>query len=192
MIGLWVLLSFLSGSLPFSVWVGRFVLHKDIRHYGDGNPGSFNVFRAGGRFWGVTAVLLDFLKGVIPVSLAYFRVGMEGWELTAVALAPILGHAFSPFLKFRGGKALAVTFGVWCGLSLWVIPTVLGIFFAIWLNVTKVGGRAVLLGLLSLLPVLLLLDAPWEWYVVWWGNTLILAWKHCQEVRASEEIKGEG
>lgn len=177
----WILFSFLCGALPFAVWIGRAALGADIRHYGDGNPSSVNVFRAGSRFWGTVTVLLDFLKGAIPVALAYRVVGLTGWSLTVVALAPILGHAFSPFLRFRGGKALAVTFGLWCGLSLWLIPTLLGLCFAIWLKIVKVEGWAVVWGLFSLLPALFLLDAPREWLVIWGGNTLVLAWKHRQD-----------
>jgi glycerol-3-phosphate acyltransferase PlsY len=178
MMPLWFILAFLSGSLPFSVWVGKIALGKDIQQYGDKNPGSANVFRAGSKFWGAVALLLDFLKGAIPVAIAYSLFQLEGWALTAVALAPILGHAFSPFLKFRGGKALAVTFGVWCGLTLWLVPTLLGISFAVWLKAVKVAGLAVVLGLLSLLPALLWLQPPFAWFAIWLGNTIILAWKH--------------
>ncbi|MDD5313586.1 MAG: glycerol-3-phosphate acyltransferase, partial [Dehalococcoidia bacterium] len=56
-------LSFLLGACPFSVWIGKLALKTDIRLYGDGNPGAYNVFRAGGRFWGVVCMLADILKG---------------------------------------------------------------------------------------------------------------------------------
>lgn len=178
MIYLFILLSFLSGSLPFSVWVGQLALKKDIRQFGDGNPGGTNVVRAGGKTWGAAAILLDGLKGAIPVGIAYFGWQWEGWALTAVSIAPILGHAFSPFLRFKGGKALAVTFGVWTGLTLWVVPTVLGLFFAIALRWLKVEGRAVMVGMGGLLIFLLVWQAPSSWLWIWVGNALILAWKH--------------
>ena len=73
---------------------------------------------------------------------------------------------------------LAVTFGIWAGLSLWFVPTLLGLFFAIWLALGRVSGMAVLLGLACLLPAFLLLDAPRIWYPVWLANTVILAWTH--------------
>jgi glycerol-3-phosphate acyltransferase PlsY len=178
-----IFLAFLSGSIPFSVWIGRLALGKDIQQYGDGNPGGSNVVRAGSKFWGAAAIVLDFLKGAIPVGTAHYIVGLEGWSLAAVALAPIVGHAFSPFLNFRGGKALAVTFGIWCGLSLWLIPTLLGISFAFWLKTTKVSGLAVMLGLLTLLPAFFLLDSPKIWFAIWAGNALILGWKHRHDLR---------
>ena len=88
---LWVVFAFICGSLPFSVWVGRLALHEDVREFGDGNPGASNVFRAGGKGWGVLAILLDGFKGAIPVGLANYEAGLDGWAITAVALAPILG-----------------------------------------------------------------------------------------------------
>lgn len=175
---MWVFIAFLSGSLPFSVWIGRYVLQRDIRRYGDGNPGAANVWRAGGRAWSVIAVLLDFLKGALPVGWIYFGLGFGGPTLVLAALAPILGHAFSPFLKLRGGKALAVTFGVWTGLSLWLVPVLLGGLFAFWLRVITVEGQAVVLGLICLLAILLLLRVDRDWLLIWAGNFMILAYKH--------------
>lgn len=139
----WILLSFLAGSLPFSFWIGRLAMQEDIRQYGDGNPGAFNVFRAGGKVWGWLAILLDGLKGAVPVGIAHFVYGLDGWVLVLTALAPVLGHAYSPFLGFRGGKALAVTFGSWAGLSLWIGPVVLGAFFALFRLTLKDDRRTV-------------------------------------------------
>jgi glycerol-3-phosphate acyltransferase PlsY len=175
---LFVLLAFLSGSLPFSVWIGRWALQTDIRGVGDGNPGATNVWKAGSKAWGVLAVLLDFAKGAVPVAIFHYGLGGEGGWLTAVSLAPILGHAFSPFLRFRGGKALAVTFGVWTGLTLWFGPTVLGVAFAVWLIILRKDVGAVLLGMGTLLLVLLLVTPDPVYIWVWVGNFLILAWKH--------------
>ncbi len=173
----WFVLAFLSGSLPFSVWVGR-LAGKNIRQYGDGNPGATNAWKAGGAFWGAAAVILDFGKGAIPILLANYVVGLTGYSLATVALAPILGHAYSPFLRFRGGKALAVTFGIWTGLTLWLVPTVLGISFAIWILILKNDGRAVLAGMFTILVLFLTISVDNAWYLVWFGNTLVLAWKY--------------
>ena len=65
------LCAFGLGACPFSLWVGRWFLGRDIRNYGDGNPGAVNVFRAGGRKAGLLAVLLDVAKGVPFVWLAH-------------------------------------------------------------------------------------------------------------------------
>jgi glycerol-3-phosphate acyltransferase PlsY len=100
------------GACPFSVWVGRGLLGKDIRNYGDGNPGAANVFRAGGRKSGFLALFLDIAKGVPFVFLAHSIFKLPEAAVLGVALSAILGHAFSPLLQLRGGKAVAVTFGV--------------------------------------------------------------------------------
>ncbi len=193
LIATWGLLAFFSGALPFSVWIGKFALRTDIRRYGDANPGATNVFRAGGKWIGGVALLLDFLKGALPVGLAHLQGGLTGWPLVAVALAPILGHAFSPFLRFKGGKAVAVTGGVWCGLTLWEGPTVAGLLLGLAYWLIAVDGWAVLTALLGLLLYLLLTPDDWNgwaarpstWVIlaVGIGNLLILAWKHRMDLR---------
>lgn len=104
--------AFLLGACPFSVIVGRLFLRKNIRDYGDGNPGAANVFRAGGTKIGYFAVLLDIAKGLPFVLLAHLQFELSNSAIVLIALCAILGHAFSPFLRLRGGKAIAVTFGV--------------------------------------------------------------------------------
>jgi glycerol-3-phosphate acyltransferase PlsY len=179
---LWIVIGFVSGSLPFSVWVGRLALRTDIRRYGDRNPGASNVIRAGGWTWGALALLLDYFKGAIPVGVAHFFVGLSGWSLIAVALAPVLGHAYSPFLNFRGGKAVAATFGIWTGLTLGEVPILLGLLLGVWFAVVTVSGWAVMLAMLSLLIYLLFVHPDPVLLTVWVGNTLLLAWKHRGEL----------
>ena len=179
---MWLVLAFVSGALPFSVWVGRLALRTDIRRYGDHNPGASNVIRAGGWQWGALALLLDSFKGAIPVGLAHFSGRLESWPLTAVALAPVLGHAYSPFLGFRGGKAVAVTFGIWTGLTLGEGPLVLGLLLGLWFAVVAVSGWAVMLTMLGLLIYLLIFHPDPVLLTVWVGNTLLLAWKHRAEL----------
>ena len=104
--------AFCLGACPFSVWIGKWLLDKDIRDYGDGNPGATNVFRAGGRKSGFLAVILEVAKGIPFVVLAYSYYGLPKIAVVAIALCAILGHAFSPILRLKGGKSLAVTFGV--------------------------------------------------------------------------------
>ena len=105
------LCAFGLGACPFSVWIGRCLLGKDIRDYGDGNPGAANVFRAGGRKSGFLAVFLDTAKGVPFVFLAHSFFKLPEAAVLGVAMSAILGHAFSPILQLKGGKAVAVSFG---------------------------------------------------------------------------------
>ena len=180
---LWTVLGFLSGSLPFSVWLGRLVARADVRRYGDGNPGATNAWRAGGWRAGLPALLLDYLKGATPVALARFGAGIDGWGLVPVALAPVLGHAFSPFLGFRGGKAIAVTFGIWSGLTLWVGPTILGLTLALAVAVNRTDAWSALSGPVVLGAYLLLSGASWPLLAVWAGNFALVLWKHRRDLR---------
>ena len=88
----WLLFAFLAGAFPFSLWVGRLFLGRDIRTVGDANPGATNVLRAGGKGAAALALLLDFLKGALPVGIAHFQLGFTGWWLVVIAVLPILGH----------------------------------------------------------------------------------------------------
>jgi glycerol-3-phosphate acyltransferase PlsY len=111
-----------------------------------------------------------------------------GWPLIAVALAPILGHAFSPLLNFRGGKAVAVTGGVWSGLTLWEGPTIGGLLLGVAYLLIAVDGWAVLAAVAGLVAYLLITPPGWNivgvrpepWLIVaiGLGNVGILAWKH--------------
>lgn len=175
------LAGFLSGSVMFSATLVR-ATGRDIRRFGDGNPGAINAFRAGGWRVGVPALLLDFLKGAVPVSAARWLFGVEGFWLVPVALAPVLGHAFSPFLRGRGGKAIAVTFGSWCGLTLWQGPTVLGAGLLLaWLLVGNDGWK-VMLGLSVLLGWLLAFGPNPVNLAVWAGTAAVLAYRHRREL----------
>jgi len=186
---LWTVLGFFSGSLPFSVWLGRLVARADVRRYGDGNPGAANAWRAGGWRAGVPALLLDYLKGATPVSLARFGAGIDGWGLVPVALAPVLGHAFSPFLRFRGGKAIAVTFGIWSGLTLWVGPTILGLTLALAVAVNRTDAWSALSGLVVLGAYLLLSGASGPLLAVWAGNLALVLWKHHRDLRTPPQAR---
>ncbi|NQT31586.1 MAG: glycerol-3-phosphate acyltransferase [Deltaproteobacteria bacterium] len=107
-----VVAAFWLGACPFSVWVGHKFLGKEVRDYGDGNPGAANVMRAGGRKSFGLAMFLDMAKGVPFVYLAHAFWGFPDMVVVVVGLSAIMGHAFSPFLGFKGGKSIAVTGGV--------------------------------------------------------------------------------
>ncbi len=181
-------IAFFGGSLPFSVWLGRSVLKQDITRYGDANPGATNVMRAGSKKLGILALALDTLKALIPVGAAYYWAGIQDWRIIPIAVAPIAGHAFSPFLHWRGGKAVATTLGTWMALTVWAGPAIGGclLWFFSWL--VGANGWAVLFMFLCVLPILLLLPPSWHLFGfppsplvivgVWFFNALIVLYKH--------------
>lgn len=189
---LWALIGFVLGSLPFAVWIGRYGIKKDIRDYGDHNPGSFNVIRAGGLAWGGLAMLLEITKGALPVGLAYHVFQVDGAPLIAAAIAPPLGHAFSPFLNFKGGKAIAATFGTWIGLTIWQVPLVSVIALPIWSKLLTSSGWAVMFAMATVLIFLIVIRAPQVWLIVWFSHLLIFIWKHRDELKHPPQLKSLG
>jgi glycerol-3-phosphate acyltransferase PlsY len=171
-----VLIAFLCGSIPFSVWLTRLFLRVDVRQYGDGNPGAANVFKAGSKTIGLLALILDISKSAAPVGLAYNTLGIRGIPLFFIAIAPVLGHVFSPFLRFRGGKAIATVLGVWIGLMAWEAALVGVIATLIGITLTAVTGWAVMLGMIGILATLLIWNPDPIFLLVWVGETLILSW----------------
>ena len=172
------LVAFLSGSLPFALWVGRLWLGRDVRAVGDGNPGATNAYRAGGPALGVVVLMLDVTKGVLPIVLAKDALDISGVSLALVAAMPVAGAAFSPFLGVRGGKALAVLLGSWIGLTLWTIPlvAVVAIVFAVWL--VEPDGWAVAIALAAMLVGVLLWVPERALVLTLLVQAAIILWKH--------------
>jgi glycerol-3-phosphate acyltransferase PlsY len=159
---LWLGIGYLSGALPWSVWLGKWFYNVDPRQEGDGNPGALNAFRAGGRRLGTATLVLDFLKAFIPVAIVRWGVGFPADQLFWIALMPSLGHAFSIFLRFRGGRALVTWFGVWSALTLYEIPLVMGAAAIGGTLMFKRGESRALAIPLVLIPYLLARGAaPW-------------------------------
>lgn len=179
---LFIVFAFFCGALPFSVWIGKYGIGKDIRVYGDGNPGMFNVLRAGGFLWGGLALVLDVSKGAFPVGLANYVFQFDGLALVLIAIAPVVGHAFSPFLNFKGGKAIATSGGIWIGLTLWTVPLVGITTLTFWYLLLTSSGWAVMFMLLCVLLFLLLWSASDVLLLVWVLNTLLLIYKHRTEL----------
>jgi len=112
---------YLLGSVPFGKLIAKRVADIDITRQGSGNIGATNVARQLGIWWGILTLLLDALKGLIPVAFfsSRFPVGSPGREigLCLVGLSALLGHQFSIFHRFRGGKGVATALGVYLGIS---------------------------------------------------------------------------
>ncbi len=172
----WTLFGYLFGAIPFAYLLGRLFAKQDIRQVGDGNPGGTNTWKAGGWQIGLPAIVLEIFKGYLPVALAR-HFGISGWPLVPICLAPLLGHATMPFLKFRGGKALGVTGGVWVGLlGLWAFSVYAAT--AVLLAILKEHAWAAVLGVALFLGWAILLDGS-AW-MIGFGilNVVLIAWTH--------------
>ena len=179
---IWILIAFIAGSTPTSVWIGKLFLGLDIRLYGDGNPGATNVIRAGSPMLGVITLLLDVCKAAIPVGFCYFNLQIRGVPMLLISIAPVLGHMFSPFLAFKGGKALAATLGVWIGLTIWKASSaaVLGVVMGVLLLTTT--GWAVLFSMIMILVSLLIFSLDPLFYGTWFFITVLLARAHRKDL----------
>src|SRR5690554_5637814 len=108
-----MLLSYLLGSIPFAYLITRLTIGKDVRSLGSGNVGATNAARAMGFKYGLLVGVLDILKGVIAVLIARILLPSEpGYLFFISSFLVIVGHNWSVFLKFHGGKGVATTFGV--------------------------------------------------------------------------------
>ncbi len=155
--------AFWLGACPFSVWIGRWLLGKDIRDYGDGNPGATNVFRAGGRKSGYLAAILDTAKGVPFVVLAHSFFGFPMVVVMVVALSAILGHAFSPLLRLRGGKSIGVTFGVLFALPQHEMLIIFAVFMFLGFLFVETDAWTVMVGPVGSLTYLVITrGSSWE------------------------------
>jgi len=116
-----IVAAYFLGSIPFGKLIATVVAHINITQRGSGNIGATNVARELGLKWGLFTLFFDILKGFVPVAIfAHYIAGMgEGSDvwLSAVGLSALLGHQFSIFLKFRGGKGVATAVGVYLAMS---------------------------------------------------------------------------
>ncbi len=132
-----ILLAYLIGSIPTSVWVSQHFFDIDIRDYGSGNAGATNTYRVLGPKWGTVVMVADMLKGVLAVKLAlllpeyaYSEVNLQNLQ-TGLGLAAVIGHIFPIWADFRGGKGVATLFGLVLGISPFTAMGCVGIFILV-------------------------------------------------------------
>lgn len=173
----WLMLCYLSGAIPWSVWLGKLFFHIDPRQQHDHNPGAANAFRAAGWRLGIAVLALDFTKAWVPVTIAHWILAFPDQQLFWIALMPTIGHAFSIFLRFRGGRGIVVMFGVWAGLTLYQIPLVMGLTATASLFVFKRDEYRSLAIPLVLIAYLLLTRSPGWMIALALAQLLVLAAK---------------
>ncbi len=133
-----VLLGFFAGSIPFGLILTRAAGLGDVRSIGSGSIGATNVLRTGNKWLALATVLLDAGKGVAAVLIAaHFLPGSEGFA----GVAAVLGHCFTPWLRFKGGKGFATAAGV-CGALAWPIMLLCAAVWAIAILLTRTSSIA--------------------------------------------------
>ena len=146
--------SYLVGSIPFGLIIGKLFKGVDVRKQGTGNIGASNVALVAGPLAGLWVVVGDALKGMVAVSLARLLLGGgTAWPIAIAALCAILGHDFSVFLKFQGGKGVATLGGVLLALDIQLALSAILLWLLFALLVKYMTGSTLLV--LTLLPLLM-------------------------------------
>lgn len=179
------LAAYLIGSLSFAVIVSRAMGLNDPRTYGSGNPGATNVLRSGNKAAAVLTLLLDALKGFVPVVLVDqfgSRFGLGEGTVALVALAAFLGHLWPVFFRFEGGKGVATAAGVLLGLNPWLGLATL----ATWVIIAAFFRYS------SLAAIVAAVFAPFYQLLIWGGGPaaisvavmgLLLVWRHSANIQ---------
>lgn len=178
-----VLLGLLAGSIPFGYLAGRTMQGIDLRTVGSGGTGATNVLRTLGTRASATVLVLDFLKGLLPVLAARW-LGLDTWWIAAVAVATVVGHCWSPFIGFKGGKGVATGGAAAIALFPPVLIVVPVVLLIIWRT------RYVSLGSLSGAVLAVMLAAgfaaagqiPWATVVAIAAIAAIIVFRHRENI----------
>lgn len=186
--------AFLIGSFPTALMLGR-LRGIDIRRHGSGNIGATNVFRVMGRGWGFLCLAIDVFKGWLPVWLTdlTFKLFAIPWLtsdawLWIAGLTAIAGHMFTPFLRFRGGKGVATSIGVFLAIAplpllICVVVGLLVIWLTGWVSLASIVCSAMLPPLILLVSLFRQLPVPWTSIGVTLMLAAVIAFKHRSNIR---------
>ncbi|HYE39827.1 MAG TPA: glycerol-3-phosphate 1-O-acyltransferase PlsY [Ramlibacter sp.] len=180
-----IVAAYLVGSLAFAVIVSKAMGLSDPRTFGSGNPGATNVLRSGSKAAAIVTLLLDAMKGFVPVMLVkHFGkpYGLEEGTIALAGLAAFLGHLYPVFFRFAGGKGVATFIGVVFGID-WVLGVATGLTWLIIAFFFRYSSLASLVAA-AFAPVYYLFGDRLKWYaerpvtVVLFAMALLLAWRH--------------
>jgi acyl phosphate:glycerol-3-phosphate acyltransferase len=157
-----MLAAYLLGSIPTGYLVGRFIAGMDLREHGSRNLGATNVFRVLGWKYAIPVLIFDAGKGLLAAVLLAPLAGPQPWMPLLVGSAAILGHVYTVFLRFHGGKGVATAAGVLLGVA----PVAIGICAILWLVIVLASGYVSLGSIVAAVafPITTRLLAPEETY----------------------------
>ncbi|MDD2351949.1 MAG: glycerol-3-phosphate 1-O-acyltransferase PlsY [Candidatus Caldatribacteriota bacterium] len=161
-----ILLSYLMGSIPFGYLVGKYLKGIDIREYGSGNIGVANIFRIMGTKYALIVLIGDCLKGYIAVLIAKNIITAESeyWVLLIIGLFAIIGHNWSIFLNFKGGKGIATTYGVVLSFFPY-IAIIAAIIWSVIVLKTKFAALGSIISVFSMIILSLIFSTPIEFKI---------------------------
>lgn len=167
-----IIAAYLIGSVPTAVWVSKYFFSIDIRDYGSGNAGATNTYRVLGPKWGTIVMVIDMLKAIIAVKLAFllpysfsndiYLVNMQ----LGLGLAAVLGHIFPIWAEFRGGKGVATLFGMVLGIQPNVALCCVGVFILVLYLTRWVSLSSILASIAFPVFILVIFNEPEKLYRV--------------------------
>jgi len=157
-----ILISYGFGSIPSAYLYGKYTKGIDIRDHGSGNVGATNVFRVLGKGPGTIVLIIDIVKGIIPVYLVADLFGLqETWYKIILAIVTVAGHNWTVFLKFKGGKGIATSLGALIGLTIKIAAVRLVVLgtVVIWIGCFLITGIVSFSSIIAtiFLPILMVL-----------------------------------
>lgn len=167
-----IISAYLIGSIPTAVWVSKYFFGIDIRDYGSGNSGATNTYRVLGSKWGSIVMVVDMLKAIIAVKLAFLLPNSFESEIYLVnmqlglGLAAVLGHIFPIWADFRGGKGVATLFGMVLGIQPNVALCCVGVFILVLYLTRWVSLSSILASIAFPVFILVIFNEPEKLYRV--------------------------
>ena len=181
----WMFVSYFIGSLPTGYLVARIFRGVDIRTVGSGSIGATNVRRLMGQGWAVFVTLVDMLKGALALLLTVESASSDPWLLSLSALAAVLGHNYPVWLRFRGGKGVATTYGtmffIWPYNSFAIVLMSGALWYAV-MTSTRYVSLASMVSLLALPAFFWMLDAPLPFILLALLLALLAIFRHRSNV----------
>jgi len=179
-----LIVAYLLGAFPTGLLVGKLVRGVDIRRYGSGSTGSTNVYRTLGKIPAASVVMLDIVKGIVAVGIAWVATDNNEYALALAGVAVIVGHSWPVFSGFRGGKGVMTGWGA----MIWLSPIAAGITAIGWLVVTvtkyvSVGSLfGTTLGTVTIVILGIVGLAPMEYAVFSVGGSLVIFIRHAENI----------
>lgn len=167
-----IVLAYMIGSVPTAVWISKYFFNLDIREYGSGNAGATNTFRVLGSTWGTIVMIMDMLKAIIAVKLAFLLPLSSENDLYLVnlqlglGLSAVLGHVFPLWAEFRGGKGVASLFGMVLGIQPNVALCCVGVFILVLFCTRWVSLSSILASIAFPVFILVIFNEPERLYRV--------------------------
>jgi glycerol-3-phosphate acyltransferase PlsY len=173
-----VIVAYLVGGIPFGLLIVKLTTGADVRESGSGNIGATNVLRTTGPLAGILTLVLDAAKGLFAVWLADTLTHGDVFWMSATALSVLLGHVFSPYLKFKGGKAVASFLGAFGYLTPVPVLVITIIFILVivmtrYLSLGSISGAA-----LYPFACFVILHPEWPVLVAAAGASVLILWRH--------------